>query len=423
MTILIGQTPRVIVYLLRISIFHLSQELISTGVADFPYSLSPMPKLLVVTTVPITIRSFLLPFIKHFQSLGWQVDGMAQGISADRDCVDACDRYYDIQWSRNVFDPRNLWAGVARVRQVVAQEDYDLVHVHTPIAAFVTRYALKHNQKTKVIYTAHGFHFYRGGNAAKNAIFFSLEKLAGAWTDYLITINREDETAAKKSNFLPAARIYYTPGIGVDTNYYASSKVEPENLIKVRQQLNLADSDTLLLCIAEFTPRKRHQDLLNALAKVANPQVHLALAGEGSIKPKIAELAQQLGIAQQIHFLGYRRDIPTLIQAASAVLLVSQQEGLPRSIMEAMCLNTPVIGSNIRGTQDLLADGCGLLVDLGDTDAIAQAMSQVVTDPQSLVVMTEKAQKKIASYDLKKIIQQYSEIYQLALTHKQQIHY
>jgi glycosyltransferase involved in cell wall biosynthesis len=375
-----------------------------------------MPKLLVVTTVPITIRSFLLPFIQHFRSLGWQVDSMAQGITEDRDCVKTCDRIYDIQWSRNVLDPRNLWAGVSRVKQVVAQEDYDLVHVHTPIAAFVTRYALRNNQKPKVIYTAHGFHFYRGGNALKNFIFLSLEKLAGAWTDYLITINREDETAAKKYNFLTTDRIYYTRGIGVDTDYYASGRVDSANLLEVRQQLNLADSDTLLLSIAEFTPRKRHQDLLNALAKVANPQVHLALAGEGPIKPKMVELAQQLGIAKQVHFLGYRQDIPTLIQAANAVLLVSQQEGLPRSIMEAMCLNTPVIGSNIRGTQDLLSNGCGLLVPLGDSNALAQAMSQIVEDPDSLAVMAVKAQLKIASYDLKKIIQQYSEIYQLALT-------
>jgi glycosyltransferase involved in cell wall biosynthesis len=261
-----------------------------------------MPKLLVVTTVPITIRSFLLPLIEHCQSLGWQVDGMAQGIEGDRDCVETCDRIYDIQWSRNVFDPRNLWVGVSRVKQVVAQEDYDLVHVHTPIAAFVTRYALRNNRKTKVIYTAHGFHFYRGGNALKNFIFLSLEKLAGAWTDYLITINREDEAAAKKYNFLTADRIYYTRGIGVDTDYYASGRVDPANLLEVRQQLNLANSDTLLLCIAEFTPRKRHQDLLNALAKVANPQVHLALAGEGSIQPKMAELATLLGIAKQVHF-------------------------------------------------------------------------------------------------------------------------
>ena len=374
-----------------------------------------MLKLLVVTTVPITIRSFLLPFIKHFRNLGWQVDGMAQGISEDADCVRECDRVYDIQWSRNVLDPRNLLAGISRVREVVTAGNYDLVHVHTPIAAFVTRYALKDNQHTKVIYTAHGFHFYQGGGAIKNTIFFNLEKLAGNWTDYLIVINKEDEAAAINNNFLPDERIYYTRGIGVDTDYYASRKVEPKAIAQVRESLHLSEEDTLLLSIAEFTPRKRHPDLLNALAKVANPNIHLALAGEGKTKPEMEQLAKQLGIDKQVHFLGYRNDIPTLIQAANAVLLVSQQEGLPRSIMEAMCLNTPVIGSNIRGTQDLLEDGCGLLVELGNTDALAKAMMRVAEDPESLSAMAEKAKVKMKDYDLTQIIQQYTDIYSLAL--------
>ncbi len=373
-------------------------------------------KLLIVTTVPITIRSFLLPFARHFRNLGWQVDGMAQGVSDDPECVAACDRVWDIEWSRNVLDPRNLLSGVKRVKEVVTQGDYDLVHVHTPIAAFVTRLALKNFDKPKVIYTAHGFHFYRGGSALKNAIFFNLEKLAGNWTDYLVTINHEDETAAKKHNFLTAERIYYTRGIGVDTSRYAASQVAEEDVMQVRQELNLESDHTLLLCIAEFTPRKRHQDILNALAKLNNKSVHIALAGEGPLKDKIKQLARELNIDKQLHFLGFRKDIPTLIQAASAVMLVSQQEGLPRSIMEAMCLNTPVIGSNIRGTQDLLENGCGLLVELGDTDGLAQAIAQIVNDPENGKEMAQKAKDKMVDYDIKQIIEEYTKIFNLALS-------
>ena len=372
-------------------------------------------KLLIVTTVPITIRAFLLPFAHHFRSLGWQVDGMAQGISGDAECLAACDRVWDVEWSRNVLDPRNILSGVKRVQEVVTQGNYDLVHVHTPIAAFVTRLALKNLDKPKVVYTAHGFHFYRGGSAIKNAIFFNLEKLAGNWTDYLVTINHEDETAAKKHGFLPAQRIHYTRGIGVDTERYAANQVSEDDVMQVRQELNLATSDTLLLSIAEFTPRKRHQDLLNALAKLDNQSVHLALAGEGPLKDKIKQLAQELKIEKQVHFLGFRKDIPTLIQAASAVLLVSQQEGLPRSIMEAMCLETPVIGSNIRGTQDLLEDGCGLLVELGDTDGLAQAMAQIVNDPENNQEIAQKAKDKMVDYDIKQIIEEYTKIFNLAL--------
>lgn len=376
-------------------------------------------KLLVVTTVPVTIRAFLLPFIEHWQNLGWQVDGMAQGISADTECVSVCDRVWDIQWSRNVLDPRNLLAGVAKVRSVVKEGNYDLVHVHTPIAAFVTRYALKNFTRTKIIYTAHGFHFYRGGNKLKNAIFFNLEKLAGNWTDYLVTINREDETAAQKHKFLDSQKIYYTPGIGVDTNYYADHQVTETEVVKIRQELNLAADDSLLLSIAEFTPRKRHRDLMEALAKLDNPQVHLALAGVGALKAEIKQLAVELGIGQQVHFLGFRQDIPALIRAAKAVLLVSQQEGLPRSVMEAMCLKTPVIGSDIRGTRDLLENDCGLLVGLGDVEAIAKAMNRIITEPKKSAEIVVKAKAKIAKYDIKQIIQAYTEIYERALNELQ----
>lgn len=373
-------------------------------------------KLLVVTTVPITIRSFLLPFIEHFKSLGWQVDGMAQEISSDPECVAACDRTWDIQWSRNVWDPRNLLAGVSRIQEVVKEGKYELVHVHTPIAAFVTRYALRKFPQTKVIYTAHGFHFYRGGSKLKNAIFFNLEKLAGAWTDFLVTINQEDSDAAKEHDFLDAERIYYTRGIGVDTNLYAASQVTDMQLKEVRQELNLADSDILLLSMAEFSPRKRPQDLLNALAKLANSKIHLALAGEGPLQSSMKVLAEKLGIGQQVHFLGFRTDIPVLIKAAHCVLLVSQQEGLPRSIMEAMCIQTPVIGTDIRGTRDLLEGDCGIIVPLGDVEAISAAIKQIINDPGKAREIATKAKAKIADYDLVNIIKAYEEIYDTAIS-------
>lgn len=372
-------------------------------------------KLLIVTTVPITLHSFLLPFVDYFQNLGWQVDGMAQEISKDPKSVAACDRVWDIQWSRNVLDPRNILSGVKRVQEVVAAGNYDLVQVNTPIAAFVTRLALRKLAKPKVIYTAHGFHFYRGGSAIKNAIFFNLEKLAGNWTDYLITINKEDETAAKKHNFLPPERIYYTRGIGVDTKRYASNQVSQEDVEQIRHELGLDEGDILMLCIAEFTPRKRHCDLLNALAKLNNDRVHIALAGEGYLTENIKQLGKELNIEKQLHFLGFRPDIPALIQTSSAVILVSQQEGLPRSIMEAMCLNTPVIGSNIRGTRDLLEDGCGLLVELGDIEGIADAMAQVINNPQATDEIAQRAKEKIVNYDIEQIIKEYTEIFNLAL--------
>jgi glycosyltransferase involved in cell wall biosynthesis len=282
----------------------------------------------------------------------------------------------------------------------------------------VTRYALgqlKTNSKPQVIYTAHGFHFHQQGHPVTNFIFLNLERFAGRWTDYLITINREDEAAARKHHLLPDDRIFYTPGIGLELDKYDRHQVSQSQIEAIRQELQLQPEDVLLLTVAEFTPNKRHRDQLLALKLLNRPEVHLALAGDGDARPEIEQLAQELKLSQQVHFLGFRHDIPALICASKALLLTSGREGLPRSIMEAFCAATPVIGTKIRGIQDLLVDDCGLLVEVGDITALSQAIANVIDHPQQAAKMGANGRQKIAMYDVQNIIQQYTQIYDRAL--------
>ncbi|MEO1671857.1 MAG: glycosyltransferase family 4 protein [Cyanobacteria bacterium J06631_2] len=375
-------------------------------------------KLLIVTTIAGAIEDFILPFVHHYRGLGWQVDGVSVDITDNPACVAALDSVWDVPWSRNPLDPRNLINAVPQIQKIVIQGSYDLVHVHTPVAAFVTRYAisqLKIKHKPQVIYTAHGFHFHQQGNPITNQIFLNLERLAGRWTDYLITINREDEAAARQHRLLPDDQIYYTPGIGLELDKYDRDGVTQGQVEAVRQELGLTQQDTLLLTVAEFTPNKRHHDQVLALKQLERSDVHLALAGDGDTRPDIEKLAQELGIEKQVHCLGFRYDIPALICASRSLLLTSQREGLPRSIMEAFCAATPVIGTKVRGIQDLLSDNCGLLVDVGDISALAQAMKQMVDEPNLAQELGANGRQKIATYDVRNIIEQYSQIYDRAL--------
>lgn len=377
-----------------------------------------MNKLLIVTTIAGAIEDFILPFVHHYRGLGWQVDGVAVDITSNSACVAALNSVWDVPWSRNPLDPRNLIDAVPRIQEIVLHGNYDLVHVHTPVAALVTRYALSRlifKRKPQVIYTVHGFHFHRQGNFITNQIFLNLERLGGRWTDYLITINREDEAAAKKHRLLPDERIFYTPGIGLELDKYDRDRVSIEEQAAIRVEIGLKEEDVLLLTVAEFTPNKRHRDQLMALKQLDRPEIHLALAGDGDTRSEIEQLAQELNLTQQVHFLGFRYDIPALICASRSLLLTSQREGLPRSIMEAFCAATPVIGTNIRGIQDLLADDCGLLVDVGDINALAKAIAQIVDRPQQAIELGKNGRRKIATYDVKNIIEQYNEIYDLAL--------
>ena len=340
-----------------------------------------MNKILMVTTIPSTLNAFLLPFAHHFRTQGWKVDAMACGITASTECLQAFDLVWDIKWSRNPLDPLNLMVAPGIIQKIVQQEKYDIVHVHTPVAAFVTRYALKNLRKqlnTKVIYTAHGFHFYRGGKALKNTLFLALEKLAGYWTDYLVVINREDQEAAQQHRLISPERLRYMPGIGVDLQFYNPDSTSDAKIERLRQELELAPNTPLFLSVAEFIPRKHLQDILKAFARLARPEICLAFAGDGGLMEQMQQLAFQLNVQTQVRFLGVRRDIPTLMRAAVATLLVSEQEGLPRCVMESMSLETPVIGTNIRGTRDLLTEGCGLLVEVGDVEALTKAMAWIL---------------------------------------------
>lgn len=383
-----------------------------------------MPKILMVATVDLTLKGFLLPFADYFRRQGWQVQGLAQGAEDCPVCQSHFDQVWNIDWSRNPLDLQNLRMAPQRIQELVRQQHYDIVHVHTPVAAFVTRFALRSLRRelpVAVIYTAHGFHFYRGGNPLKNQIFLNLEKLAAGWTDHLVVINREDEFAARYHHFLPLNQIHYCPGIGVDLQYYQASGVDANAVIQLRRSLNLTPQNDLFLAIAEFNPGKRHRDILTAFAQLQSPQTHLAFAGDGSLRPEMEALAESLGIRQQVHFLGVRGDIPTLIRAAIATIHASEREGLPRSIMESLALEVPVIGTQIRGTTELLAGGGGILVPVGNPKAICTAMRTLLDHPERRKTMGENGRTSMAQFDLKSVLQHHESLYAQALDRSRQL--
>jgi glycosyltransferase involved in cell wall biosynthesis len=375
-----------------------------------------VPSVLIVTTVPQTLRRFMLPFVAYFRARGFRVDGMARDITHCTQCTTAFDHVWDIGWSRNALDRRNLLAARRRVREVVCRQAYDLVHVHTPVAGFVTRAALRRVRRTgrpRVIYTAHGFHFYRGGPKLRGAVFRALETLAGRWTDHLVVINREDEQAARR--LVPPERVHYMPGIGVDLDQYDPKSVAVEDVLRVREEMGLGVADSLVLMVAEFNPGKRHRDAVAALARQGRPDVHLALAGTGPLMDDTRRRARDLGLAHRVHFLGFRFDIPALARASVAVVLPSEREGMPRSIMEALSLGVPAIGTQIRGTADLLEGGCGVLVPVGDVPALARALSMVLDDPAAAEHMVQRGRERIIEFDVRKVSALHDALYRQAL--------
>ncbi|NDJ17886.1 glycosyltransferase [Myxacorys almedinensis] len=377
-----------------------------------------MTRLLIATTVVAALRAFFVPMAHHFRAMGWQVDGMAQGASGCPQCNAAFDHVWEIDWSRNPLAAQNLVAVPQQLRKVVTKQAYDLVHVSTPVAAFVARYALnglRQQGKLKIIYTAQGFHFYQGGSPWKNAAFLTLEKLAGRWTDYLVVVNHEDEEAAKHYSLVPPPQVRYIPGTGLNLERFHPDAVPESEVVRVRQALGLSAETPLFLSVAELIPRKRPCDILQAFAALQPSTAHLAFAGAGVLLEEMQQFAIHLGVQDRVHFLGLRSDIPTLMRSAIATILASEQEGLPNCVMESLCLGVPVIGSQIRGTQDLLDGGYGFLFPVGSVAKLTEAMTLALEQPEATQLIGKRSWNRMAPYGLHPVLKQYEALYTEAL--------
>jgi glycosyltransferase involved in cell wall biosynthesis len=371
-------------------------------------------RLLIVCTASTTVKAFMLPYADHFRSLGWKVDAMANGIERSGDCLSHFDNVHGIEWSRRPWDYHNLIHAVRTVRAVVASGAYDIIHVHTPVASFISRMALAWRcpgKRPAVIYTVHGFHFQPGNNRLWNLVFTALERVAGRWTDFLVTMNRTDELAARRLGIVPPDRLRYIPGIGIDTDYFHPTAVSAAAAATLRGRFRIEEDAPVFVMIAEFTRRKRHGDAVAALSRMRNRGAHVIFVGEGPQRRAVERQSIESGVRDRVHFAGLQENVRPFILAARATILPSAQEGLPRSLMESLSCGVPVVGSDIRGTRDLLADGGGLLFPVGDVSAFASRLDWVVENPEKAIEMGTRARSCMGRYATANIIRLHEELY------------
>jgi glycosyltransferase involved in cell wall biosynthesis len=375
------------------------------------------PQILLAASVPVHFRAFHLPWVKRLRELGGVVHGAADRISEMPECVAAFDEVHDISFPRSPLKLGAARAAGKAFAALIERKQIDLVHAHTPVTAFVARkYAHPFRARgLKTIYTAHGFHFHDHGNPITNWIFQFVEKKAGAWTDYLVVINRDDEKAARRLRIVAGDRIFFMPGVGIDVEQFSPARVSAADVKRVRDELKLQPDDKLVTMVAEFTLNKRHRDVVEAMALLKRPDIHVAFVGEGGCRSHVEAQVRAAGLAKTIHFLGYRRDIPALFRAANCATLTSQREGLPRSVMEALCLEVPVIGSDARGIRDLLAGGGGVVVPVGNVERLAAAIRDLMDDPEKARAMGAAGRRSMSAYSLPNVLTLHEELYRRAL--------
>lgn len=372
---------------------------------------SEMKKVLfVATVVRLHINMFHKPFIKWFHDQGWQVDVAANNDYEDKkECIiPYCDNFYCLPFERSPLKKGNLHA-YQQLKKLLKQEKYDIIHCHTPMGSVVARLAagLARKHGTKVIYTAHGFHFYKGASKINWLVYYPIERILAHRTDLLITMNHEDYSYAKE---FKAKKVAFVNGVGFDLNKFTRRTQEDKNA--VREQLGLKQEDIFAISVAQLIKRKNHIVLIRAIAKLQNPRFHLFICGDGVQEAELKAEAEKLGVQEQVHFLGFRKDVYELCSSADLFLFASLQEGLPVAIMEAMACGLPIIASNIRGNADLIDAGKGgYLVEPTDIDGFIEAIKKALDVSEDWSEMERYNLEKIKMYSIDNVVKQMSVLY------------
>ena len=373
-----------------------------------------MKKVLFTATVVKThIMEFHIPYLKMFQQMGWQTAVAARNdYENPEEChIPFCDTYYDIQFERLPWKKANLNA-YRNLKAIIDEGNFDIIHCHTPVGAMITRLAAKDARKrgTKVIYTAHGFHFFRGAPLINWLAFFPAEWLLAPLTDVLVTINREDYAFAKK--WIHTKRIEYVPGVGVDTQKFHGGTACRE---EKRRELGFDENDFLILTVAEMTKNKNHSTVLKALARLKDrpefDNMYYLICGRGEQREALEEEARQLRIDSHVRFLGYRHDVPDLNRCSDVFAFMSFREGMPVALMEAMSCGLPAVCSKIRGNTDLIEDGVDGLFAENNPQGVAEAILKLYHDPALRETLGQAAAQSVSKFDARQVQQRMKEIY------------
>jgi len=369
--------------------------------------------LFVATVVKHHFMSFHIPYIKWFKENGYETHVCAKNDYDNKeDCViPYCDKYYDLPFGRSPFDSNNIVA-YKQLKKIIDSNEYNIIHCHTPVGGVLTRVAAIEARKngTKVIYTAHGFHFYKGASIRNWLLYYPVEKWMAKYTDCLITTNNEDYKRVK--NRFKAKSIKLINGVGVDLNEFKPQihKMKSE----LRKEYAYNRNDFILFFAGELTYRK-HQDLLIdaiGLLKDKIPNIKLLLAGVGDLSEKYQAQVNRLKIRENVHFIGYRKDIANIMALSDIAVSSSRQEGLPVNVMMAMAIGLPLVVTGCRGNSDLVNDGeNGYVVGLEDIDEFVIAVEKLYASEELRNKFSQNNLVSINKYSLGNIRKKMGEIY------------
>lgn len=366
-----------------------------------------MKKVLFTATVDSHILHFHIPYLQYFHEQGYEVHVATNGTEE----IPFCDVKHTVSFERSPFKANNIKA-IKQLKEIIDKEKFNIIHCHTPMGSVVTRLAAKQARKkynTKVMYTAHGFHFFKGAPIINWILFYPVEKWLSKYTDCLITINEEDYTLAK--NKFHAKKVELVHGVGVDEKKFQLNMSEEEKH-NLRKQLGLQDDDFVLIYVAELNKNKNQMMLIQAMQQITDKTIKLLLVGKGELQEYYKQQVKQMHLDKNIIFTGYRKDIPQLLKISDLCVATSKREGLPVNIIEAMMSGLPIIATNCRGHRDLIKnEKNGYILEINDIQGLQECILKLYNEENLRKNMGKTGEKSAQQYLLKNIQDKMKKIY------------
>lgn len=346
------------------------------------------------------------PYLKWFK----ENDFIVHTATNSNRKLDNVDVSFSVSIKRTPYSFKNIKA-IFELKKIIEKEHYDIIHTHTPMGSVVTRLAaLKYRKKSnvKIIYTAHGFHFFKKCPIINYILFFPVEKILSKYTDLIITINKEDYEFAKK-HF--KTEIAYIPGIGFNQSRLEKTLNEKEKE-KFRKENGLSKNDYVITYIAEFSNRKRQAYLIKAIKKMNLTNEKFLLIGEDTKSSKIRNIIHKYNLEENIKILGFKNNISDYLDISDLIISVSKQEGLPLNIMEAMYKEKPIIVSDCRGNRDLIKNNKnGIVVDINNANELIRIINYLKINSEYAVKLGKKNETIVGKYSINNVLPQMIKIY------------
>jgi glycosyltransferase involved in cell wall biosynthesis len=364
----------------------------------------------------VKISNVSRPCIKAALDLGYEV---TLGTNRHKPEELSCEfpiKLYDSHTYRSITAFKDNKIAYDNLCRVLDSGNVEVIHCNTPVGGLVGRLAGKKKKIKKIIYTAHGFHFYKGAPLINRTVYKWAEQIMARWTDVIITMNKEDFEAAKKFKLRGNGKVYLVHGVGVDTDLYNTDR---SGRMEKRANIGLKDDDVAIISMGDLIKRKNYDTAIRAVAATQNKNLHYFICGKGPEKEALEALAKELGVSDQIHLLGFRSDIKELLSAVDLFLFTTKQEGLPRSMMEAMASGLPCVASRIRGNTDLLegTDG-GFLCNTFAVEEYAEKLSFLAENPEKREAMGKSNLETIKAFSIETVTEEIRAIYNAELPKK-----